>query len=140
MGVRSSGYNTKVRACEVQEWFLWGRHMTITSYSTATITEMTAIATVVACATRKTWNDELLRVPATRASNYHMQRHVTESVAGRRVGHSMWIWKKWGISYTNNASLRGCPEGPNYASATRHEKWIIMRNMKYPLETPTRAA
>lgn len=24
MGVRSSGYNTKVRACDVQEWSLWG--------------------------------------------------------------------------------------------------------------------
>lgn len=67
-----------------------GRHMTITT-AMAKITEITAIATVAACATRKTRNEKLLSVPATRAPNCHVQGYVTESVAGRSVGHSMWI-------------------------------------------------
>lgn len=88
------------------------RHMKITT-AMATITEITAIATVAACATRKTRNDD-----------------VTESVAGRSLGHSMWIWKKWGIGYINNACPRRCPEGLIYASARRHEKWIRMKDLK----------
>lgn len=58
-----------------------GRHMTMTT-GMAIITEMTAIATVAACAARKTMNDGLLRVSATCTPNCHVQGHATEIVAG----------------------------------------------------------
>lgn len=94
--VRSSGYNTKGRGCNVQERFrLRPSHDKTTAM--ATITEMTAIETVaeVACAARKTRNKGLSRVPATRTHNCLMQTHITETVTGSRsVGNSMWSGKK----------------------------------------------